>query len=49
MVERDDGGKISDWDMAQAVLHGDMFHFDADKALHLESLGVMTRAMYVNR
>ena len=47
MVERDGGDKISDWDMAQAVLYGDLFHFDADKALHLETLGAMTRAMYV--
>lgn len=47
MVERDGGDKISDWDMAQAVLYGDLFHFDADKALHLETLGAMTRAMHV--
>ncbi|MCU1520444.1 MAG: hypothetical protein JWN19_829, partial [Arthrobacter sp.] len=40
------GTRTGDAEMADTVLYGDLFHFDADKALRLEEMGTMSRAFY---
>lgn len=45
-VDRLGGTKTGDVEMANTVLYGDLFHFDAGKALQLEEMGTMTRAFY---
>lgn len=45
-VEEFGGRKTGDVEMANTVLYGDLFHFDADKALQLEEMGTMTRAFH---
>ncbi|MFJ6279664.1 hypothetical protein [Arthrobacter subterraneus] len=38
--------RIGDYEMAMTVLYGDLFHFDPDKALQLQSFGPMVLSWY---
>jgi hypothetical protein len=40
------GRKVTDIEMAETVLYGELFHMDPEKALTLEDLGTMGRAFY---
>jgi hypothetical protein len=45
-VDNVGGIQTGDAEMADIVLYGELFHFDADKALRLEAMGTMTRTLY---